>query len=61
LNRSYIIAASMGAPDSGGNGMLVADGGHFGGFGLYLLNGRPVFLYNRLDVTRFRWEGTPRR
>ena len=32
-------------------------GGRFGGYGLYLLKGKPVFLYNLLDLERFRWEG----
>jgi len=32
-------------------------GGRFGGYGLYLLKGKPVFLYNGLDLMRFRWEG----
>jgi arylsulfatase len=29
----------------------------FGGYGLYLLKGKPVFTYNFLDLERFRWEG----
>ena len=32
-------------------------GGRFGGYGLYLLKGKPVFVYNFLDLERFRWEG----
>ena len=37
--------------------MLVTEGGRFGGYGLYLLKGKPVLLYNLLDLERFRWEG----
>jgi hypothetical protein len=37
--------------------MIVTHGGRFGGFGLYLLKGKPVFTYNLLSVERFRWEG----
>src|SRR5256886_8670366 len=37
--------------------MLVTLGGRFGGYGLYLLKGKPVFTYNFLDLERFRWEG----
>jgi arylsulfatase len=37
--------------------MLVTDGGRFGGYGLYILRGKPVLLYNLLNLTRFRWEG----
>ncbi len=47
----------MEIPNGGGNGMLVTEGGRFGGFGFYLLKGKPVFLYNALDLKRFRWEG----
>ena len=37
--------------------MIVTLGGHFGGYALYLLKGKPVFVYNLLDLERFRWEG----
>ncbi|MGA2402569.1 MAG: arylsulfatase, partial [Syntrophobacteraceae bacterium] len=41
----------------GAEGMIVTDGGRFGGYGLYLMKGKPVFLWNLLDVKRVRWEG----
>ncbi len=66
LNRSYTITAEVdipggagstvgraGSQDSGGEGMIVTEGGRFGGYGLYLLKGKPVFLYNFLDLERF--------
>jgi hypothetical protein len=37
--------------------MIVTLGGRFGGYALYLLEGKPVFVYNLLDLERFRWEG----
>src|SRR5229473_7640356 len=37
--------------------MLVTDGGRFGGYGLFLQKGKPVFVYNMLDLKRDRWEG----
>jgi hypothetical protein len=37
--------------------MIVTQGGRFGGYALYLLKGKPVFVYNFLDMERFRWEG----
>ncbi len=37
--------------------MLATEGGRFGGYGFYIREGKPVFLYNFLDIRRFRWEG----
>ena len=37
--------------------MIVTEGGRFCGYGLYLLKGKPVFLYNLLALVRFRWDG----
>jgi hypothetical protein len=38
--------------------MLNTLGGRFGGYGLYVLKGKPVFLYNLLALEKFRWEGS---
>jgi arylsulfatase len=57
LNRSYSISAEVEIPQGGAEGMLATMGGRFGGYGLYLLKGKPVFTYNGLDIERFRWEG----
>jgi arylsulfatase A-like enzyme len=59
LNKSYTISADVEIPKSGAEGMLVTLGGRFGGYGLYLLKGKPVFTYNMLDLERFHWEGQP--
>jgi arylsulfatase len=37
--------------------MIATQGGRFGGYGFYLLKGKPVFLYNFFDLQRTRWEG----
>ena len=58
LNTSYTITADIEVPQGGGDGMIVTDGGRFGGYGMYLLKGKPVFLWNLLDLKRVRWEGT---
>jgi arylsulfatase len=44
-------------PEGGAEGMIVTLGGRFGGYGLFLQHGKPVFEYNLLDLERFRWEG----
>ena len=58
LNTSYTITAEIEVPQGGAEGMIVTDGGRFGGYGLYLLKGKPQFVWNLLDLKRVRWEGT---
>jgi arylsulfatase len=57
LGRSYTMTAEVDVPEGGGNGMLATMGGRWGGWGLYLLNGKPVFDYNMLILAQYRWEG----
>src|SRR5262245_9470457 len=57
LTRSYTITAEIDVPQGGADGIIVTEGGRFGGIGLYLLKGKPVFVYNLLALTRFRWAG----
>jgi arylsulfatase A-like enzyme len=56
LNKSYTITAEVEVPDGGGDGMIATEGGRFGGFGLYVLKGKPVFDYNGLDLAQFHWQ-----
>jgi hypothetical protein len=44
-------------PPGGAEGMLITQGGRFGGYGFYVLKNRPVFLWNLVDLKRERWEG----
>jgi arylsulfatase len=57
LNRDYKITADITIPRTGAQGMIATMGGRFGGYGLYLLRGKPVFVYNLLNLKRYRWEG----
>ena len=64
MNKAYTITAEVEIPDGGAEGMIVTQGGRFGGYGLFLskgefgLNhGRVVFLFNLLDLKRTIWEG----
>ncbi len=59
LDRDYTITADVTIPQGRAEGMIVTLGGRFGGYGLYLLKGKPVFDYNLLDMTHYRWEGGP--
>jgi len=47
-NRSFSIAADVTIPESGGDGMLVTDGGRFCGYGFYVQGGKLNFVYNYL-------------
>ena len=57
LDKDYTITAEVTVPEGGAQGMIATLGGRYGGFALYLLNGKPVFVYNLLDLKRYRWEG----
>jgi len=56
LNKDYTITAEVTIPKGGAEGMIVTLGGRMGGYGLYLLKGKPVFVYNLLNLKRYRWE-----
>ena len=56
LNKSFSISAEVDIPQGGAEGMLNTIGGRFGGYGLYLVKGKPVFTYVQLTTERFRWE-----
>jgi arylsulfatase len=64
LDKSYTITAEVTIPEGGAEGMIVTQGGRFGGYGLFLSKGelginrgKPVFLYNLLDIKRTVWSG----
>src|SRR5215475_5284617 len=57
LDSSYSFKAEVDIPQGAAEGMIVTQGGRFGGYGFYVLKGKPVFLYNFLDLQRTRWEG----
>jgi arylsulfatase A-like enzyme len=56
LNTSYTITADITVPEGGAEGMILTSGGRFGGYGFYLLKGKPVFLWNMVDLERIKWE-----
>ena len=63
-NKSYTITAEVEIPEGGAEGMIVTQGGRFGGYGLFLSTGefefdrgKVIFLYNLLDLKRTIWEG----
>jgi arylsulfatase A-like enzyme len=52
-NKSWTITAQIDVPDDKAQGMIVTHGGLEGGYGLYLRDGKPTFVYNFLSVERF--------
>jgi arylsulfatase len=59
-NKSYAITAQIVVPDVGASGAIVAQGGEFGGWSLYLLDGKPAYCYNVLSLNRIKVAGTER-
>jgi arylsulfatase A-like enzyme len=57
LNSSYTITADIEVPEGGAEGMILTSGGRFAGYGFYLLEGKPVFLWNLINLKRVKWEG----
>jgi arylsulfatase A-like enzyme len=55
LNSSYTITADIEVPQGGGEGMILTSGGRFAGYGFYLVQSKPVFLWNLIDLKRIKW------
>jgi arylsulfatase len=52
-NRSHIITAEVEIPKTGASGVLLAQAGRFGGWSLYVKDGRPNYTYNWLGLKRY--------
>jgi arylsulfatase len=52
INKSWTITADIEVPDGKAEGMIVTQGGLEGGYGLYLRDGKPTFVYNYLSIDR---------
>jgi arylsulfatase len=55
-NKSHAVTADIVVPDGGANGVIVAQGGAFGGWSLYVYEGRPKYCYSFFGVMRFTVE-----
>jgi arylsulfatase A-like enzyme len=56
-NKSHAVTAEIVVPDSGAQGVIVAQGGSIGGWSLYMKDGKPRYCYNLLGIQRFYVEG----
>jgi arylsulfatase A-like enzyme len=52
-NRSHTITAEVEVPQGGANGAILAQAGRFGGWSLYLKDGKPTYTYNWLGLKRY--------
>jgi arylsulfatase A-like enzyme len=52
-NRSHTITAELEIPAGGANGAVLVQGGRFGGWALYVKDGKPSYTYNYLGMQSF--------
>jgi arylsulfatase A-like enzyme len=57
-NKSHAVTAEVIVPESGAEGVIIAQGGAFAGWSLYTRGGKPVYCYNLLGLQRFKIEGS---
>lgn len=55
-NKSFSVTAELDIPENGANGVIIAQGGRFGGWSVYLRDGRAKFVYNVLGIQEFATE-----
>jgi arylsulfatase len=53
-NRSLSITADVMIPEGGANGVILAQGGRFGGWSLYLKDGKPTYCYNFIGLEQYK-------
>jgi hypothetical protein len=52
-NKSHTITADVDVPAGGASGVILAQAGRFGGWSLYLKDGKPAYTYNFLGLQRY--------
>jgi arylsulfatase len=52
-NKSFTITADIEVPKGGANGVILTQGGRFGGWSMYMKDGKPEFTYNFLGLERY--------
>ncbi len=55
-NKSHAVTADLVLPEAGANGVIIAQGGKFGGWSLYAGNGKLRYCYNLFGLQRFTVE-----
>ncbi len=57
-NKSHAVTAQIVVPETGANGVIVSQGGAFGGFVLYAKDGKPAYCYNLFGLQQFKVYGS---
>ena len=57
-NKSFAVTSEVDVPADGADGVIIAQGGRFGGWSLYAENGRAKFHYNVLGIKSYDIEAT---
>ena len=57
-NKSFSVTAEIVAPAKDASGVLIAQGGRFGGWSLYAKAGKAKFVYNMLGIHSYSVEAT---
>jgi arylsulfatase len=52
-NKSFSVTAAVEVPTGGARGVVIAQGGRFGGWALYFTEGRARFVYNVLGIHEY--------
>jgi len=52
-NKSFSVTAEVDVPPGGAEGVIIAQGGRFGGWAVYAKDGRFTFVYNVLGIQEF--------
>ncbi len=52
-NKSFAVTAEVEVPADGANGVIIAQGGRFGGWAVHLHEGKLKFVYNVLGIQEF--------
>ena len=55
-NKSFSVTAEVDVPDGGAEGVIIAQGGRFGGWAVYVKDGKAKFVYNVLGIQEFATE-----
>ena len=56
-NKSHTITAQLEIPEEGAEGVIIAQGGRFGGWSLYVKNGKPAYCHNWIGLERYTVAG----